>query len=118
MNENGVISFKRPWAYSLPEIFPTSNMDNNFAVAVFWSDNDIRREGAVRYMAYSINDMNNTQGAELMNILNKFVQQSLGDGADLFLGQWLLVAHWDHVHPSPHGEDNRRGIPEDILNQV
>ncbi len=69
-------------------------------------------------MTYSINDVANTQGAELMDFLNEIVQQGLGDGADPFLGQWLLVAHWDHVHPSPHGKEDRRGIPEDILNQV
>ncbi len=120
MNENGVISFKKPWAFSVPENFPTSNVNNrnNFAVAVFWSDNDIRRDGAVRYVTYSVNDEDNAQGASLMNSMNEFVQQNLGEGAEPFLGQWLLAVHWDHVHPSPHGGDSGSGISEDILNMV
>ena len=47
------------------------------------------------------------------------VNQRVGDLiGERFYGEWLLIVHWDHVHPSPHGEDDHRGIPEDDLEKV
>ena len=51
VNENGIISFANPWPYSSPSRFPTNWYwtRNQYVVAPFWSDNDIRRSGSVHY---------------------------------------------------------------------
>ena len=87
-------------------------------MAPFWSDNDIRRDGAVRYATYSVNDNENPQGERLMQFLNGYIQRFQAEDEDPFEGQWLLTAHWDNVHPSPHGEEDHRGIPEELLELV
>ena len=121
VNENGVISFDRPWRYSLPDRFPTDFYwtRQGLAVAPFWSDNDIRREGRVRYATYSITERRtNQQGATLMSDVNDYIRELQEEGEERFSGKWLLVVHWDHVHPSPHGQDDHNGIPEDELEKV
>ena len=80
------------------------------AVAPFWSDNDIRRAGAVRYLTYSSSDTDNLEGRRLMNEINAYIQIQQRQGEERFEGHWLLAAHWDHVHPSPHGASNRENI--------
>ena len=85
-------------------------------VAPFWSDNDIRREGSVRYATYSVEDgTSNPAGADLLRRVNDYIQTL---GAEDFHGRWLLVAHWDQVHPSPHGDENTTNIPQEELNKV
>lgn len=122
MNENGVISFENPWMYSYPEQFPTENFNvrNALAVAPFWSDNDIRKDGAVRYATYDALAANgNSAGKLLLEQVNSYIQ-SLQDEEDeeRFVGLWMLIAHWDGVHPSPHGGDDHGGISEEELNRV
>ena len=121
MNENGVISFENPWMYSYPEQFPTSNFDvrNALAVAPFWSDNDIRKDGAVRYATYDsvvTNTNSASAGRELLEQVNRFIQAQQDE--EIFVGLWMLIAHWDSVHPSPHGGDDHGGISEEELNRV
>ena len=85
-------------------------------VAPFWSDNDIRKQGTVRYATYSVEDgSSNPVGAELLGRVNNYIQTL---EAEEFHGRWLLVAHWDGVHPSPHGGESTNNIPEETLNQV
>ena len=120
MSENGVVSFDAPWMFSIPEPFPTSHdpITQSFVVAPFWSDNDIRREGAVRYVSYSADDVTDPAVSDLFSMLNGFIQQSQSDEEEDFIGQWMLIAHWDQVHPSPHGQDDHMGISEELLNLV
>ena len=121
INENGVISFDKPWKYSYPDRFPTTFYwtRQGLAVAPFWSDNDIRKEGAVRYAAYSITERaTKPEGQQLMDDVNEYVQNLQAEGEQRFRGKWLLIVHWDHVHPSPHGEEDHEGIPEDELEKV
>lgn len=124
VNENGVISFNRPWKYALPDRFPTGYYwtRKTLAVAPFWSDNDIRKEGEVKYVSYCNRTQLctiSTEGQAILDEANRFVQTTVQEeGAEQFVGHWVLVAHWDHVHPSPHGDIDHNGIPEDILNQV
>ena len=116
MNENGAISFEREWKFAYPERFPTDSEQTmqGLVVAPFWSDNDIRKEGSVRYATYSVDDSaNNPVGAELMKTVNNYIRTLEVEG---FHGRWFLVAHWNGVHPSPHGSDNTSSIPQ--LNQV
>ena len=117
VNENGVISFDRPWRYPYPDRFPTKHYwsRQELAIAPFWSDNDIRKAGAVRYVAYGSRAGDKTTKGEMMlHKVNQYVKRA----DEEFTGKWLLVAHWDHVHPSPHGDDNHRGIPDSELEKV
>ena len=122
VNENGVISFDDQWKFSRPHRFPTDYFPTRqgLAVAPFWSDNDIRREGAVRYASYCTdsNCTTHTEGEEFLAQVNEYIQSFQEEGEDQFQGTWLLAAHWDGVHPSPHGQDDHFGIPDDELNQV
>ena len=117
MNENGAISFEQEWRYSIPQRFPTGQKETmqRLVVAPFWSDNDIRREGTVRYTTYTRGEAN-TLGASVLANLTNYIK-SLSNAED-FEGRWLLIAHWDGVHPSPHGGDSNNGIPQLELNQV
>lgn len=117
VNENGVISFEQPWQYPYPDRFPTEYYwsRQGLAVAPFWNDNDIRKAGAVRYVAYGLQIGDTTsRGKKLLDQVNKRIREVDED----FSGKWLLIAHWDHVHPSPHGDDNHRGILESELEKV
>ena len=90
-------------------------------MAIFWSDNDIRKEGAVRYATYCTGYRECTtspKGESLLSEVNAYVQSYVKESKASFIGKWLLVVHWDHVPPSPHGDDDHKGIPEDELNKV
>ncbi len=124
VNENGVISFQLPYKYSLPDRFPTNFYwtQQSKVVAPFWADNDIRKEGAVRYASYcNITGhpqcQTHEKGQAILDAVNTYIQRTQ-TGNDMFIGNWMLIAFWDHVHPSPHGDVNTRGIPEEILNKV
>ena len=71
-------------------------------VAPFWSDNDIRRAGAVRYAV--INSEESEDGDEVLRNVNSFIRHQNRDAnEENFKGHWMLVAYWDRVHPYPHG---------------
>ena len=76
-------------------------------IAPFWSDNDIRKEGTVRYVAISRGDSG--KGDEMMDLAVAYLQQNNGVG-NAFRGTWMLVAQWDKVHPHPHGMSNEENI--------
>ena len=127
MNENGVISFNEPWKYSYPDRFPTKFFytRDTLAVAPFWSDNDIRREGNVRYATYCDFTLNedlctdSEEGATALGLVNTYINAGKGPDVNRFFGKWMLIAHWENVHPSPHGDNNPPpGIPQDDLDKV
>ena len=109
------------YSYIHPELFPTDNdnIRNSLALAPFWSDNDIRKEGAVRYATYNSVIDNHPNGSVLLNLMNVNIQ-ALQDEESVkkFVGSWMLIAHWDGVHPSPHGGDVHGGISEKELDRV
>lgn len=122
MNENGVISFKDPWKYSHPELFPTEKFDirsRGSACAPFWSDVDIRKSGSVRYATASGTSQNHRETSELLNV-SRFINSRLTneENNSTFEGTWMLIAHWDNVHPSPHGADDHLGISDEELEKV
>ena len=51
-------------------------------------------------------------------MVNEYIQRNQNDDEANFEGNWLLIAHWDHVHPSPHGEEDQRGYSDEQLSQV
>ena len=98
---NGVISFGDKWNFWQANRFPTSNPWSRmgYVVAPFWNDNDIRISGAVRYAV-----IDGTQGNALLKNISVFIQRNHKSVAAVdFAGVWMLVAHWDNVHPYPHG---------------
>ena len=126
VNENGVISFDEPWGFPYPDRFPTSYYWTQLgnAIAPFWSDNDIRREGTVRYTTYcNITDhpqcSRHNESQAILDEVNRFIQSNQADSTRKpFVGNWMLIAQWDHVHPSPHGAENTEGIPPEELSMV
>ena len=52
--------------------------------------------------------------------VNEYINTRLldEDNEAPFVGTWMLVAHWDKVHPSPHGAEDHLGIPEKELDKV
>lgn len=105
MSTNGVISFGSGWLFWYPEPFPTRQffVRNTSVVAPFWSDNDIRQNGTVRYEVHTRSTGTNSTSGQLLDQVSSFIvnQENLTTGS--FLGQWMLVAEWDEVHPYPHG---------------
>ena len=105
----------------MPDRFPTEYFwtRTGMAVAPFWSDNDIRKEGAVRYASYHTSEAaTNPEGKQWLDQVNEFIQNFQSEDEEEFQGSWLLTVHWDSVHPSPHGEDDHRGISEEDLDKV
>ena len=85
-------------------------------IAPFWSDNDIRKGGFVRYLALSRGD--SEEGDEMMDLAVTYLQQNNGV-SNAFRGTWMLVAQWDKVHPHPHGESSEQDIMlNPFLNKV
>ena len=110
-----MISFEKPWQYAQPDRFPTSdqNIQKINAVAPFWSDNDIRKNGTVRYVA--IKEGNSTAGDKILANMNQFIQQQRNSD---FTGKYAIIAQWDHVHPFPHGNSSGYNISKIELNKV
>ena len=114
VSENGAVSFDREWLFDKPEPFPTNSrtVQNRYVVAPFWSDNDIRRAGTVRYVL--IENGTSITGDELLETANAFIQR---EHQVNFTGKVMLVAQWDHVHPYPHGSPGADSQDES-LNKV
>ena len=73
-------------------------------MAPFWNDHDLRESGNVRYAV--INSDEGTESAKLIKDISKFIQLNHEQaGMDEFEGTWMLLAHWDNVHPYPHGSN-------------
>ena len=115
VSENGVISFEQPWKYAQPEKLPTSNsyIREIDVVSPFWSDNDIRRDGTVRYIA--IEEGSSAEGDAILADISQLLQQRSHPD---FIGKYAIIAQWDHVHPFPHGNPSGYNISDTELNKV
>lgn len=118
VNENGVISFNKVWSFSHPKRFPTydyKTRENAWALAAFWSDIDIRKSGTIQYLNIS-SLSTDPQEIEILQKMSAFFSSEFAADDELpFRGTWLLIVHWDHVHPSPHGEnDQQENINADL----
>lgn len=87
-------------------------------IAPFWSDNDIRKEGTVRYVDFEKGDSG--KGNAMLNEVNAYLEgrRAEDDESDVFEGTWMLLAQWEDVHPDPHGADDHMGVPEALLARV
>lgn len=83
----------------------------------FWSDNDIRLAGTVRYVG--IERGASSGGDAIFTELSSFINRNIIAGGDApFEPTWLLVAQWDGIHPYPHGADDHEGVDEEYLRRV
>lgn len=98
---NGIISFDREFALNSPENFPSLDGDVYFGylVAPYWSNIDTRRAGTVRYETYRRGDSEASD--KQMGVVTDFLSDE--ENIDL-VGEWMLLASWENVHPYPHGD--------------
>ena len=73
-------------------------------MAPFWSDVDLRRDGAVLYEVHS---EDNIPSQPLLRNVSSFISARTGAS---FEGTWMLVVEWDDVHPYPHGIETTDGL--------
>ena len=119
ISENGAFSFGKPWKFSHPDIFPTEYYytQDSDVVAPFWSDNDIRKEGTVRYLAVSRWD--SREGDEMMDVVLEYLKRREDINiSSSYAPTWMIVGQWEKVHPFPHGSDDHQGVSEDFLDLV
>lgn len=101
IGDNGVISFGTPFFLFIPEAFPGSiNID---VVAPYWSDNDIRREGSVKYEVLQAG--NSLREDMLLATVSDFITETLGN-MTTFKGSYMILAEWNNVHSFPHGSSS------------
>ena len=76
----------------------------------------------MRYAAFSSDEAeNNLVQQSWLDEVNSYVQEVQGDdvpASERFDGEWVLTVHWDHVHPSPHGDNDTTGFSSEELNKV
>ena len=105
VNENGLFSFNEPFSFSHPNQFPTDNIYSRIrnVVAPFWSDNDIRRNGTIRYVGINIRyPLNSTRDHEnhlISEVLAHLRKTGTTKIEQEFQPRWMIVAQWDKVPP-------------------
>ena len=101
VNENGLFSFNEPFSFSHPNQFPTDNIYSRLSnvVAPFWSDNDIRKNGTVRYVDINIRDLTHDHENHILvsDVLAHL--RKTGTTGKEFQPTWMIVAQWDKVPP-------------------
>ena len=109
---------KSRWYYAQPERFPTRNwyIQRKFVFAPYWSDNDIRREGTVRYVVIKEGE------GDFFDDSSIFISAATSLVRRIhfreFQARAMLVAQWENVHSYPHGADNYGAFNDDFLNKV
>lgn len=73
-------------------------------IAPFWSNNDIRRSGRIRYEVYDTSN-----GAAAVDVLNRVSDVIVNRTGESFQGVWMLLVEWENCHPSPHGQSSPSG---------
>ena len=88
---------RREFPYSTPSEFPTSDPQIYwlYAIAPFWSNADLQQEGSVSWKVFNSSDNETAQ-------VNGFISTNQNYS---FTGTWMLVAHWDSIHPYPQATD-------------
>jgi len=111
----GVISFGEEFANEAPGEFPTESASTyyKYIVAPYWSNTDTRMDGQVWYQIYQSGGggMSDT----LLNTVGTFIVNQTGVD---FVGNWMLVAKWEGVHPFPHGRSLVQDQQDPYLEKV
>ena len=102
------------WFYDKPEKFPTRDryIQGRYVFAPYWSDNDIRREGTVRYVL--IKKGTGDGSPDYLAIAGLIVQRRYFRD---FQARAMLVAQWENVHPFPHGAPDA-DVSDELLSKV
>ena len=80
-------------------------------MAPFWDDVDTILEGDIFYEVHSTAS-GYPDSLNLMSQVDSYIQGETGGD---FSGTWMLVAHWDRVHPWPHGDTGDSEMYPDIV---
>ena len=81
-----------------PSEFPTTSPESYWlhSVAPFWSNGDLRVAGTVRWKVYQ--NKSDMDFSPVDRVVGEYLNGS-------YIGSWMLVVHWDGIHPYPHGDD-------------
>ena len=106
------------WFYDKPERFPTRDryIQGRYVFAPYWSDNDIRREGTVRYVVIKEGEGGgffDNGAAYLADAVSIVRSRYFRD----FQARAMLVAQWENVHPFPHGSPDA-DVNDELLSRV
>lgn len=71
---------------------------NSHIVAPFWSNNDIRSSGMVRY---EVHNGSSAASRDLLSTTGEVIANTTGE---TFQGVWMLLVEWRDCHPHPHGQ--------------
>ena len=119
VNENGLFSFNKPFFFSHPNQFPTDNIYSRLSnvVAPFWSDNDIRKNGTIRYVdidiRYPLNSMHDHEKHLVSEVLARLRKTGTTGTEQEFQPTWMIVAQWDKVPPF-----SQEGVSSKVYNYV
>ena len=103
---------------SPPTQFPgTGVVQNAFVVAPYWNLNDI--DSAESSVCYRVFDQFNFIPSEfvILDAVSDFI--AVRENQTNFSGQWMLVAKWNNVHPTPFdNSDSLTPEQQALLNRV
>ena len=112
------MSFGEPFYFNSPALFPTGNffIHSSNVTAPFWFDIDTRMAGTVSYETHQRGF--NVESNAVLERVSGFIASQMNIS---FTASWMLLAHWDRVHPYPHGivgNTGSSGPYQDYLNSV
>ena len=100
VGNNGIVSMGWEFPHRDAALFPTEQADifYTYVAAPFWGDADTRKAGEVYYEVHATGT---PASDDLINRVSAFIHTEEGV---TFVGNWMLVVHWNAVHPWPHGK--------------
>ena len=112
---NGIFSFGVDFRQDLPTQFPSNNVVvyYSYLIAPFWSNIDTRLDGQVNYEVYVAGEssLSDNYLGQVSSLINSEQDPS-------FVGNWMVVATWDGVHPFPHGDSIEQDREDPYLQSV
>lgn len=117
VSDNGIISLNDSFVDD-PQTpgsdFSQANGRGVVVIAPYWSDNDIRMSGTIRYETYETSHPSPLVQERLREI-SEFVSNGTGT---TFSGVWMLLVEWNMCPPYPAGEMNSMGVDPTFLSSV
>ena len=112
---NGIFSFGRDFRQDLPAQFPSSDAEifYSYLVAPFWSNIDTRLDGRVNYEVHVTGE--SSLSDNFLGRVSAFIDAEQDPG---FVGNWMIVATWNGVHPFPHGASAEQDRLDPYLQSV